>query len=148
MLNGFPIWRANPGTQHGRRAPAALADDSVQVDERVLPDFVEDAAALARRLRFAGDLGQDAGRWDRWFNVDEALVLARIAAREPQPSAARLVQPGEDGSLDGLLLDIALAAQRIDQWHSALKVIAEPPAANVCAQIERYVDRRLGAELG
>ncbi len=147
MLNGFPIWRANPGTRQRQRALVALADDAVGADERALPDFVQDAVGLARRLRFTGGAGRDDGRWDRWFNVDEALVLARIAAEAPVPSGAALAQPAAEGSADGLLLEIARAAQCVDEWHLALRVMGEPPAMNVCTQIERYVDRRLGAEL-
>lgn len=148
VLNGFPNWRANPGTHQRQRVPASLADGAVGVDERALPDFVEDAVGLARRLRFDGGMGQDDGRWDRWFNVDEALVLARIAAAAVRQPGVALAHTAAEGALDLLLLDIAREAQRVDEWHGALRVMGEPPAMNVCAQIERYVDRRLGGELG
>lgn len=146
-MNARPRWQANAGTEQRQRIPATLADTHVGVDERGLPDFVDAGAAFARRLRFVEESGRADGRWDRWFDMDEAFVLARIAAVDPERLRAEFLRAVDAASVEGLVLRVVAAARRIDGWYRALEPMDSPPAMNVCAQIRRYVERRLGGEL-
>jgi hypothetical protein len=145
-----PRWQANPGTSQNERLPVALdPSDSryFRVDERTLPDLVENAATASRHLVFRDLRNRDGGRWDRWFEKDEAFVLARIVSVDVERLREEFLNALEASPHALLTLRILALAHRIDEWHRALAVVDRPACVALCAHIHRLVSERLAGLL-
>ena len=140
-----PRWKANPGTRQEERP--ALDPDYFRVDEQGLPDLVEVSAAAAERLDFDGLSRLPDGHWRRWFDKDEALVLARIAAVDVERFEANFQRHVGDTENKPALLRILGLAHRIDGWYRALDVLDRRASNAVHAHIQGLVRGRLGREL-
>jgi len=149
-VNSRPRWQANPGTSQNERLPAALdPSDSryFRADERSLSDLVESAATASRHLVFRDLRNRDDGRWDRWFEKDEALVLARIVSVDVERLREEFLNAFESSPSTLLSLRILALAHRIDEWHRALAVVDRPACVALCEHIHRLVSERLAGLL-
>lgn len=149
-MSSRPRWQANPGTAQNERLPAALdPSDSryFRVDERTLSDLVENAATASRHLVFRDLRNRDVGRWDRWFEKNEAFVLARIVSVDVERLREEFLNALEASPHALLTLRILALAHRIDEWHRALAVVDRPACVALCAHIHRLVAERLAGLL-
>ncbi len=135
------------GTDQSRRMPPVLALRPFQVDERDFAERVVMAAALARHLRFVDLSGHDRGDWQRLFDNDESLVLARMAAVDLGGLERRLVRDLDTAPAENMAHFAATLAQRLDLWWKALAGNPQPAARTMREQIEQAVALRLREDL-
>lgn len=135
------------GTDQRQRVPPILSVRPFRVDEVDFATRAAMQAALARHLRFVDLGGQDRGDWQRLFDNDESLVLARIAAIDLVALERQLTRDLEAAQPTPAVHVIALMAQQVDRWWKALAGNTQPAARAVCEQIEQAVALRLRGDL-
>ena len=104
------------GSEQSRRLPPLLGDQPFNVDEADFAQRIALAASLARRLRFVDLGGRDRADWGRFFEADEALVLARIAAVDID-LLQRMLARDLEAPLERLALRMVTLAQEIGRAH-------------------------------
>lgn len=127
------------GTDQSERFPAALASDSVLVDETSPQELVQITRRLAGLLRFVGQDGRMSGDWGRLLDRDESALLAAGLSFD--------LQAREQGFLDDFAAarPARLAAQLIelahwlDDWVEDLGWIDRPWARALRARVEQGV---------
>ncbi len=137
----------NDGTDQRQRLPSALDEHLFGVDEQGFAERVTMAAALARQLRFVSLSGNDQDDWGRFFDNDESLVLARIAAFDLDAMQCVLVRELESAPLAQLADQMAGHARLLDGWWSALSRSERPAARAVREHLEQSIEQRLRDDL-
>jgi len=137
----------NDGTDQHQRLPAALAERTFGVDETGFAERIAMSAALASHLRFVSLSGHDKEDWSRFFDTDESLVLARIAAFDLDGMQRALVHDLEVATLAHVADQTAGHARLLDGWWIALARSEQPAARAVRAHIEESIEQRLRDDL-
>ncbi|WP_457333532.1 hypothetical protein [Rhizobacter sp. P5_C2] len=134
------------GTAQHQRLPPLLGDAPFGVDEAGLAQRIAMAAALARRMPFVDLAGRESGRWERLFEGDESLVLARIAAFDLD-ALQRAIVRDLHASPERAALRVTMLARAIDHWWKVLAGSEEAAARAVREEIEHTIARRLSDDL-
>ena len=137
----------NDGTDQHQRLPAALDARMFGVDETGFAERVAMSATLAAHLRFVSLSGHDKDDWQPFFDNDESLVLARIAAFDLDAMQQALVRDLETASLPQLAGHAAGPARLLDGWWIALARSEQPAARAVREHIEQSIEQRLRDDL-
>ncbi len=135
------------GTDPSQRVPLLLDRSPFGVDEAGFAERVAMSAALARQLRFIDLNGSDNGDWQRLFDGDESLVLARIAAVDLDALQAALLRDLASARPEALAQHLVRLAHQIDRWWKALAGHAEPAAVAVREQMQQLVLQQLCDDL-
>ena len=146
-MTSRPRWMANDGSEQKERLPVALQDGYIGADEMSLADLVRLSAEFAKRLEFVSTHDAGTEQWDRWFRLDEALVLADIAVADIEGWRAAFLLQVDLASLDQRAeKDLQEHASRLDQrivdWRQALSMFGHEPARTVCKRIKRLQSHR------
>ena len=129
-MTSRPRWMANDGSEQKERLPVALQDGYIGADEMSLADLVRLSAEFAKRLEFVSTHDAGTEQWDRWFRLDEALVLADIAVADIEGWRAAFLLQVDLASLDQRAeKDLQEHASRLDQrivdWRQALSMFGQ-----------------------
>ena len=130
------------GCEQRERFPAGLEKDRFRVDEMSFETLVATTADLASHLAFFDlqELPQDT--WGGMFEVDEALVIARIISTDP--AALQAMHQGHDAL--NLALRVMALAQQVDAWYNALDAGEILASRRLRTRIEQLVKQSLAAD--
>lgn len=132
------------GCEQRERFPAGLTTGRFLVDEMSFETLIAMSAGLASHLTFFNLQQVPAGTWGEMFEVDEALVIARIISTDLVALQTR--HQGED-SLNLALCVMALA-KHIDGWYKTLNPGDTLVSRRLRTRIAQLITQSLAAELG